>query len=222
MILKRIFDIIFALIILILIFPFCIPIIILLKLTGEGKVFYIQERVGKNKITFSLYKFATMLQNSSNLPGGDVTTANDPRVLPMGNFLRKTKINELPQFINILLGDMSVIGPRPTTSKNYAYYSHEIQYEIRNVKPGITGIGSIVFRDEENFLKHSKKDAVTCYKEDIAPFKGQLEVWYAKRQNFFLDISLIFITIVVVFNPKSKILTKIYTDLPKNQYFQNN
>jgi len=219
MLLKRIFDILFASTILIIIFPFCLPIVILLKLTGEGKIFYVQERVGRNKKAFGIIKFATMLQNSSSLPGGDVTSADDPRILPMGKFLRKTKINELPQFFNILKGEMSVIGPRPTTFKNYSYYEDDIQHKIRNVKPGITGIGSIVFRDEENFLKQSKKDAVTCYKEDIAPFKGDLEVWYAERQNFFLDISLILITIIVVLFPKSKILKKTYKDLPKNKYF---
>jgi lipopolysaccharide/colanic/teichoic acid biosynthesis glycosyltransferase len=219
MFLKRLFDILFSLLILIIIFPFCLPLIILLKFSGEGKIFYIQDRVGRHKATFGLIKFATMLENSSNLPGGDVTTANDPRVLPMGKFLRKTKINELPQFINILKGDMSVVGPRPTTFKNYSYYSDDIQFKIWNLKPGITGIGSIVFRDEEYFLRQSKKDAITCYKEDIAPYKGELEVWYAERRNFILDISLIFVTIIVVLFSKNKILTILYKDLPKHNFF---
>lgn len=217
--LKRIFDIIFSLIVILILLPVCLPIAIILLFTGEGKVFYIQERVGKDKKAFGLYKFATMLQNSPSLAGGDVTTANDPRVLPVGRFLRKTKINELPQFLNILLGQMSVVGPRPTTFRNYAYYSDEIQAKIKGLKPGLTGIGSIVFRDEEKFLKNSSKDPNTCYKEDIAPYKGELEVWYSQKQNFLLDLALIALTAYIVVFSNSKIVHKIYKDLPKNSLF---
>lgn len=221
MTLKRAFDFLFSFVGIIIISPILIPITILLSLTGEKKVFYIQERVGKNKKPFGLLKFATMLENSSNLPGGDVTTSDDPRVLPFGKVLRKTKINELPQLLNILKGDMSFVGPRPTTFRNYSYYSDEIQSKIKSLKPGLTGIGSVVFRDEESYLKLSCKDAVTCYKEDIAPFKGELEVWYSKKQKFSLDLCLIFITAYVVINPKSKIIRIIFKDLPKNDLFLN-
>jgi lipopolysaccharide/colanic/teichoic acid biosynthesis glycosyltransferase len=119
--LKRIFDIVFSSIAILLVLPLFVPIIIILRFTGEGKVFYKQTRVGVDKKPFDLLKFSTMLENSSNMQGGDVTSANDPRVLPVGKILRKTKINELPQFFNILKGDMSLVGPRPTTFKNYSY-----------------------------------------------------------------------------------------------------
>jgi lipopolysaccharide/colanic/teichoic acid biosynthesis glycosyltransferase len=219
MIIKRIFDIIFSSIILLIILPLFVPVMIILKFTGEGKVFYKQERVGKNKKPFGLLKFATMLQNSPNLGGGDVTSADDPRVLPFGKILRKTKINELPQFLNILMGDMSVVGPRPTTFKNYSYYSEEIQQKIKHIKPGLTGVGSIVFRDEETFIRSAVKDPVAFYREDIAPFKGELEVWYSKREGFFVDMVLIFLTAFVVLFPKSKIMKKIYKDLPNHKLF---
>lgn len=216
---KRVFDILFSLTALILVSPIFLPIALLLICTGEHKVFYIQERVGKNKKAFGLIKFATMLENSSNMTGGDVTTQNDPRVLPAGKFLRKTKINELPQFINILKGDMSVVGPRPTTFKNYSYYSEEIQLQIKSIKPGLTGIGSIIFRNEEVFVKNSGKDPQIFYKEEIAPFKGELEVWYSKNQSFFTDIRIIFITIFVVLNSNSNLVQKQFKNLPEHHIF---
>jgi len=218
---KRTLDFILSFTGLILISPILIPIIIILALTGEKKVFYIQERVGQNKKAFGLIKFVTMVSNSSGLPGGDVTMSNDPRVLPVGKFLRKSKINELPQLINILKGEMSIVGPRPTTFRNYSYYSESIQAKIKRIKPGLTGIGSIVFRDEESFIGASKKDAVTCYREDIAPYKGELEVWYSENKSFILDIKLIILTAYVILNPKSNIIRKLFKDLPKNELFTN-
>ena len=110
---QRIFDIIFATIALFLLSPLLIPIIIILRFTGEGEIFFIQKRIGMNKNNIKLFKFATMLKDSPNLGSGTVTLHNDPRILPFGSWLRKTKINELPQLINILIGDMSIIGPRP-------------------------------------------------------------------------------------------------------------
>lgn len=217
--LKRIFDILFSSVVLLLVLPLFLPIIIILRFTGEGKVFYKQTRVGVNKQPFHLLKFATMLENSANMNGGDVTSANDPRVLPVGKILRKTKINELPQLFNILKGNMSLVGPRPTTFKNYSYYSETIQLSIKHLKPGLTGVGSIVFRDEENFIKNSAIAPTEYYKNEIAPFKGELELWYAQKQNFFVDTILIFITIIVVVVPTSKILNKTFKDLPKHKVF---
>ena len=109
----RFFDILFSGLAIIILFPFMLPIMIGLKLTGEHDIFYCQERVGKGGKIFKVLKFATMMRNSENMPGGVLTQKNDPRILPMGKFLRKTKINELPQLINIFIGQMSVIGPRP-------------------------------------------------------------------------------------------------------------
>ena len=108
-----------------------IIIFILLKFTGEGDIFFYQDRIGKNGKYFKLYKFATMLRNSPNIATGTITIKNDPRILPLGRILRKTKINELPQLFNILIGDMSFIGPRPLTPQNFKYYDTKTQNTIK-------------------------------------------------------------------------------------------
>lgn len=212
---KRLFDILSSGFLIICLSPLLIPLMILLKLTGEGKIFYIQQRVGLGGKPFGLLKFATMLENSPNMSGGDVTMGNDPRVLPVGRVLRKTKINELPQLINIFKGDISVVGPRPLTPKTFGYYSSTIQEELKEVKPGLTGIGSIVFRDEERILANSPKPHLQCYEEDIAPYKGSLELWYKQHKSFLLDLKLIFFTAWVIFFPTSRLYEKLFTDLPK-------
>ena len=148
--LKRILDIIVSLFSITLLIPIFIPIIILLRFTAEGEVFYFQERIGINNSKFYIWKFATMLKDSMNLGTGSITLQNDFRVTKLGKFLRKTKINELPQIINILKGDISLVGPRPLVTKTFEAYSYEVQTKIYNIKPGLTGIGSIVFRDELN------------------------------------------------------------------------
>ena len=123
-----------------------------MKFTGEGYIFYKQERVGYKNKPFLIWKFATMLKDSANMPGGIMTTKKDPRITPMGGFLRKSKINELPQLFNIFFGRMSVVGPRPVMKVSFEAYPNEIQKVIYNVKPGLTGIGSIIFRDEEELI----------------------------------------------------------------------
>ena len=213
--LKRLFDIISSGILIVFISPLLIPLMILLRFTGEGKVFYVQQRVGKGGSMFGLFKFATMLENSPNMSGGDVTMGKDPRVLPVGHFLRKTKINELPQLLNIFIGHISVVGPRPLTPKTFACYPDEIQQEIINLKPGLTGVGSIVFWDEERILSNSPKKHLDCYREDIAPYKGALEVWYKNNFSFMLDLKLIFLTAWVILLPKSDLVFSWFKDLPK-------
>jgi lipopolysaccharide/colanic/teichoic acid biosynthesis glycosyltransferase len=122
----------------------------------------LQERVGKGGTSFKLFKLATMLKDSPNIGSGEITVKNDPRVLPLGRFLRKSKINELPQLWNILSGDMSVVGPRPMVADTYAHYSQEAQDILNSVRPGLTGLGSIIFRDEESFLDQ-RDDPVSFY-----------------------------------------------------------
>jgi lipopolysaccharide/colanic/teichoic acid biosynthesis glycosyltransferase len=213
--LKRVFDVVTSAAAIAVLSPLLVPIAVLLRLTGEGKVFYVQQRVGRGGRTFGLYKFATMLENSPNMPGGDVTEANDPRVLPAGRFLRKTKINELPQLLNILRGDMSVVGPRPLTPRTFAMYPENVQREISDLQPGLTGIGSIVFRDEEAILASSPKPKMDCFREDIAPYKGTLELWYKERRGFALDLLLIALTVAAVASPRSSLHTKVLRDLPR-------
>jgi lipopolysaccharide/colanic/teichoic acid biosynthesis glycosyltransferase len=218
---KRIFDIVSSSIVCIILAPFLLPIIILLRLTSEGEVFYLQERIGLNKKPFMIYKFATMLKNSSKMEGGIITIQNDPRVTFMGEFLRKSKINELPQLVNILIGDMSVVGPRPVMKASFEAYPSKIQKVIYNVKPGLTGIGSIIFRDEEDLISNIKNDGGDIwdfYKNTIYPFKGEVEIWYQNNKSFFLDIKLIFITLWVIFSPNSKIYEKLFKDLPKRSF----
>ncbi|MEC9303079.1 MAG: sugar transferase [Bacteroidota bacterium] len=218
---KRLFDILSSSIALIILFPLLLPIIILLRLTSEGEVFYFQERIGMHNKPFKIFKFATMVKNSSKMKGGYITVKNDPRLTFMGGFLRKTKINELPQLLNIFLGQMSVVGPRPVMRVSFDSYPDKIQKVIYNVKPGLTGIGSIIFRDEEDIITKVKSDGADIwdfYKNTIYPFKGDLEIWYQKNKSFLLDIKLIFITAWIIFFPNSKIYDKIFTDLPQRNF----
>ena len=211
----RIFDLFFSSIAIILFSPLLLLIAFLLLSTGEHKIFYRQKRVGLNGVSFNLLKFATMLVNSPNLPGSDITSGNDPRVLPLGKFLRKTKLNELPQLVNIISGDISLVGPRPLTPNNFSFYDKKTQEIIKKVKPGLTGIGSIVFRDEESIIQNSHKNPVDCYKEDISPYKGQLESWFIEKQGWVLYFILIFLTANSVLFPSSKLVWRFFKDLPR-------
>ena len=219
--LKRTFDILSSGIAIVILSPILIPVIIGLKLTGEGHIFYKQERVGYKNKPFLIWKFATMLKDSANMPGGIMTTKKDPSITPMGGFLRKSKINELPQLFNIFFGNMSVVGPRPVMKISFEAYPNEIQKEIYNVKPGLTGIGSIIFRDEELLItdiKNNGGDVWEFYKEEIYPFKGELEIWYQKNKSFFLDMQLIFLTAWVIIITDSKLYEKWFKDLPKRSF----
>jgi lipopolysaccharide/colanic/teichoic acid biosynthesis glycosyltransferase len=218
---KRIFDIASSFIACVILAPILLPLAIILRLTSEGDIFYLQERLGLYKKSFMIYKFATMLRNSAKMKGGYITVKDDPRFTLMGGFLRKSKINELPQLINILIGNMSVVGPRPVMKVSFESYPLEIQEVIYNVKPGLTGIGSIIFRDEEELITNVKNnggDILDFYKNMIYPFKGELEIWYQDHKSFLLDIKLIFITAWVIFYPNSKIYEKWFKDLPKREF----
>jgi len=212
---KRFFDIILSGMAILVFSPLLIPVIIILKLTGEHYVFYTQERIGKGGKTFGLLKFATMLKDSPNLGSGDITEKNDPRVLPFGRFLRKTKINEMPQLFNIFLGDMSIIGPRPLTPRNFSYYPEEIQKTIYSLSPGLSGIGSVIFRDEETILAKTGMDYTECYKTRISPYKGALECWYSKHNNLWTDFRIIYLTVWVILFPESQLPYKWFKDLPQ-------
>jgi lipopolysaccharide/colanic/teichoic acid biosynthesis glycosyltransferase len=218
---KRLFDILFSIIVLIVISPLFLPLIIALRLTGEGYIWYLQERVGyKNKL-FNIIKFATMLKNSPNMDGGLITLKKDPRLMPLGGFLRSTKINELPQIINILKGEMSVVGPRPVMKKSFDTYPEEIQKIIFNVKPGLTGIGSIIFHDEEALLtriKHTGSDTWDFYRNTLYPFKGKVEKWYQQNAGLLTDIKIIIITAWVIFFPNNRIVYKWFPTLPKREF----
>ena len=216
---KRSLDIVVSFVALVILLPFFIPIIIILKFTAEGEVFYFQERIGINNSKFQIFKFATMLKNSMNMGSGSITLQNDFRVTLIGKFLRKTKINELPQIINILKGDMSLVGPRPLVTKTFSAYNDDVQSNIYKVKPGITGIGSILFRDEEAIISAvSDEDPFEFYKRIIAPYKGEVEMWYQKKCSFYLDIQLILMTAWVILFPKTTLYEKWFSNLPKRKF----
>jgi lipopolysaccharide/colanic/teichoic acid biosynthesis glycosyltransferase len=215
---KRFFDIVFSLLALIILLPVFIPIIILLLLTGEHEVFFKQERVGFKNSIFKIWKFATMLKNSPNMGHGDMTVRKDPRITFMGRFLRQSKINELPQVINILTGDMSFVGPRPLMKVGFDRYSDEMKSKVYNTRPGLTGIGSIVFRDEELIITQSKLPPQECYREVILPYKGALEVWYQQNQHFYTDFMILFLTAWYVAFPKSDLVYKTFPSLPKRTF----
>ena len=220
-ILKRIFDIIVSGIAILVLTPLLVPVIIGLSLTGEGHVWYKQERLGYRNKPFFIWKFATMVKNSENMSGGYITVKKDPRLTPMGGFLRKSKINELPQLFNIFVGGMSIVGPRPVLKLSFEAYPKEIQKVIYNVKPGLTGIGSIVFRDEEELItdvQNNGGDIWKYYKGTIYPFKGELEIWYQKNKSFLLDIKLLLITAWIIINPNSRIYDKVFKTLPKRNF----
>ena len=210
---QRFFDVIFSGLALVILSPLLVPIVIVLRLTGEGEIFFLQERIGQHGKKFKLYKFATMLKNSPNLSTGTVTVKGDPRILPVGQFLRKTKINELPQLLNILFGHMSVIGPRPLTKQTFSSYDERTRLIINQVRPGLSGVGSIIFRAEEDILS-GESSSVEFYSKVIAPYKGALENWYVENQSLYIYFSAIFITVWVLLLPKSAIAWRTFSNLP--------
>lgn len=211
----RVFDILFSSVAIVVLLPFMIPIMIGLKLTGEHYIFYLQPRVGKGGRDFMVLKFATMLKDSPNMPGGVLTQKNDPRILPMGRFLRKTKINELPQLVNILIGQMSVVGPRPQARRHYELYSEAVRKEIDKVPPGLTGIGSVVFRDEEAILDEIPGDRDHFHDTIIAPYKGELEVWWTRHRSIGNYFKLIFLTAWALVSPRTALWKRWFKGLPE-------
>ena len=209
----RFFDVVLSGLALIVLSPLLIPIVLFLKFSGEGEIFFLQERVGKNREMFKLFKFATMLKDSPSMGTGTVTMKNDPRVLPAGKFLRKTKINELPQLLNVFIGHMSLVGPRPQAPRCFDAFPVESQNIIVQVKPGLSGIGPIVFRGEEDILEgHS--GTLDFYDNVIGPYKGDVEAWYVGKQGLIAYFSLILLTVWVVLFPMSDLVWRLFKDLP--------
>jgi len=214
---KRVIDIILALVALILLSPILLPISLLLLVTGEREVFYFQKRLGYKNQIFNIYKFATMLKNSPNIGTGEITLRNDPRVTNIGKFLRKSKLNEIPQIINVLKGDMSIVGPRPLMVVSFNNYNDEVKNKIYNMKPGITGIGSLIFRDEEKLVSEAA-DPKLMYSTMIYPYKGELELWYQQNASLFTDIKIIFLTAWSILFPKNELAFKLFQNLPKRSF----
>ncbi|MDP4283935.1 MAG: sugar transferase [Bacteroidota bacterium] len=211
--LKRAIDLLIVTIVLILLSPVFIPVMIILLLTGEHEVFYLQKRVGYKNKPFYIWKFATMQKGSSKIGTGEITLRNDPRVTRFGKFLRISKINELPQVINVFKGNMSIVGPRPLMQVSFDLYTDEVKNKIYNSKPGITGIGSLIFRDEEKIISEAK-DPRKMY-ASIYPYKGELELWYCEHASTYTDILIIFLTAWSIIFPHNHLANAFFKDLPQ-------
>ncbi|MFL0352523.1 sugar transferase [Xanthomarina sp. GH4-25] len=192
---KRLFDIIFSFVGIALLLPILLIIAFLIKIESKGSLFYLQTRVGKHHKDFKIFKFRTMLVDSDKkglLTLGD----RDPRITKIGYFLRKYKLDELPQLINVLIGNMSFVGPRPEVRKYVNYYSKEDDI-IFSVKPGITDYASISFRNEAELLK-TTNNPETYYIEHILPEKLKLNKEYINSNNLFTDLKIIFKTFIII------------------------
>jgi lipopolysaccharide/colanic/teichoic acid biosynthesis glycosyltransferase len=211
---ERFFDVVFSGLALTLLMPVLVPVMCILKLTGEGEIFFFQSRIGKNGVPFRLFKFATMLKDSPNMGTGTITVKGDPRVLPFGRVLRKTKINELPQLINIFVGDMSIIGPRPLTEQAFSSYPVKTQKIVTKVRPGLSGIGSIIFRGEEEIMQGELAN-LHFYSKVIAPYKGALEEWFVSERSLKIYFLAIIVTAWVVIRPASRIAWRVFNELPR-------
>ncbi len=208
-----------AILALIIFSPLWLVSIILLALTGEREIFYLQKRIGYKSKPFFIWKFATMLKNSPNMGTGEITLRKDPRVTPVGNFLRKSKINELPQLINVFKGEMSIVGPRPLMEVSYNLYDPDTGKKIYLSLPGITGIGSIIFRDEEQIVSKSSNQRETY--EKIFDYKQKVELWYQENASFSVDTVIIFLTAWSILFPKNQLTFKIFKSLPQRPAFFN-
>ena len=204
--------------VLILLMPVFLPLVVLLACTGEGYVFYRQKRIGLKNTYFDILKFATMLKDSPNIGTGEITLRQDPRVTKVGRVLRKTKINELPQILNVLLGQMSIVGPRPLVDRTFNAYPEDIRHKVYASKPGITGIGSLVFRDEEALISASTLPPHEYYSQVIAPYKGDLEMWYLNRKSLGVDCVIIFLTAWSILFSKNQLVYRLFPDLPPRNF----
>lgn len=211
---KRTIDVVVSCLALILLSPLLVPLMLALKLTGEGDIFYRQRRLGLRNKVFSILKFATMLRDSASMLGGEITLRGDPRITPLGHFLRQTKINELPQLWNVFRGEMSLVGPRPIMQISFEMYTAEVQKIVFNSKPGLTGIASLVFRDEEALVTASGVDPRQFYQTVVYPYKGQLESWYQAHKSLLTDMSILFLTPFYLFFPHSRLVFTMFPDLP--------
>ena len=192
---KRTFDLGFAMVAFLLLAPLFFLGSLLAKLQSKGPVFYKAKRVGKDETLFEMYKFRTMVVNADTL-GGSLTTYRDTRITPIGRFLRWTKLDELPNLINVIKGEMSLIGPRPE-APNYVKHYTEIQKQVLQVKPGMTGPSQLANRDEEEKLK-GQQDTEHYYITELMPKKLALDLHYVATQSIASDIGWLLKTFWVV------------------------
>ncbi len=207
---KRLFDITFSLIGLFVLFPLIAVLGILIKKEDGGPVFYRGTRTGRDSIEFQMFKFRTMVVDAEKL-GGSSTADDDPRITRIGKTLRKYKLDELPQLINVLKGDMSLVGPRPEVKKYTDLFSGE-EKMILSVRPGITDWASI-WNPNEGAILEGTNDPDKAYEELIRPIKLKLQLKYVKEQSIFKDLKILCWTILVLLKPDSKAVAKMRKEL---------
>ena len=200
---KRFFDVFLSGFAMCILPPIYVVVSVLLRFAGEGNVLFRQRRVGLGGTKFTLLKFTTMAKGSA--AAGDITYGDDPRVLPVGRWLGALKIDELPQLWNTFVGEMSLVGPRPLTSRAFHCYSPRVQEIVKSMKPGVTGVGSLVFRNEDRILAEAPGDPKEYYDKVIIPLKGQLETWYFAHRSLYVDLLIVACTLVAVPWPRSRL-----------------
>ena len=215
--LKRFLDALVAVIAIVLTAPIMALTIFMLVLSGESSPILAQWRVGRSGHLFLFYKFRTMKRLKGDDKGSSLTLANDARITFLGRLLRASKIDEFPQFFNVLNGDISFVGPRPLMPEIFKIYSKEDQQIIASVKPGITGLGSVVFRDEQSILKNASKPSEVVYKEQIAPAKAYLETWYVENQSFMVDFKILVLTVWSVLYSRTRLVYRLFKNIPRYQ-----
>ena len=201
---KRFCDLIFALAGLLVTSPIVLLVIILKKLAGEKEIFYIKGRVGKGGRLFPFIKLSSMTPAKKGEKTSSLTLSNDSRITPLGHFIRKTKIDEFPQFVNIIRGELSFVGHRALMPKIHKDYTKSVKRELSKIRPGVTGLATVVFRNEAQLLADSHyTDELKFYKEVIGPAKGAIEMIYTQNQSFILDLTILLLTVWQIFRPQS-------------------
>jgi len=190
--LKRIFDIILSLAALVIFSPLFLIVALIIKLTSPGPVFYKGKRVGKGGRIFLMHKFRSMVADADKI-GTDLTKYEDPRITKIGRLLRRTKLDELPNLIDVLAGNMSLVGPRPETP-SYTRYYDERQKKVLDIRPGITGLAQLENRDEDLKLK-DKANPDEYYIQELMPKKLEIDLYYMENSNLLMDIKILFKTI---------------------------
>ena len=192
---KRLFDVLVSAMALVLLSPIFLGVAIAIKLSSPGPIFYRAVRVGRHGVPFKLYKFRSMVVNADKI-GAGITTAHDPRITPIGRFLRRTKLDELPQLINVLRGEMSLVGPRPEDPRYVALYTEE-QRRVLRARPGMTSLASVRYRNEQALL--SGDDWETRYIQQIMPDKLAIDLQYIERATLLSDLGVLWQTFLALF-----------------------
>ena len=210
---KRVLDVLLSGFFMIVLPPLYVIVSVLLRCSGPGSgqqkvdILFRQRRVGRAGAEFTLLKFTTMANESA--VAGDLTYGDDPRVLPVGRWLSALKIDELPQLWNTFRGEMSLVGPRPLTPRAFNCYAPRVQEIVKSMRPGVTGVGSLVFRNEDRILAQAPGDPKEYYDKVIIPLKGQLETWYFAHRSLHVDLLILACTLVAVPWPRSRLHLKL-------------